>query len=604
MTLEAYYVLTVLTVAVVFFSFEWIAVEVVAVVVLVLLVAAGILSPQEGFSGFGSEAVIAIGSLLVIGAGLVRSGAVRWMADRLGVLAGTGYKRLLLVSTAIPGIVSGFINIIASISIFIPAVLRLARRHKIGPAGLLLPMALSGLLGANLTLIGAGHNLVVNDLLQEQTRESFGFFEFAPIGGILLSGIILYAQLFSGTLHSRNNDRPSDPRSTLHELIAIYELNDRLWECQVAPDSTACCRSLADIAPGRKYGLSVLMVLRKGSQMAAESRDLIIQADDVLALSGRRDQVEALIRDNPGLVLMGQLDAEADFAWSAFDLVEVSVPPRSHLIGKSLRDKGLRRNHGLIAISVWRDRPYRSAVNDRRLQAGDGILLFGSRSHVLAFKAEPDLLWLNEARKQEAPLHLRKFAPYAALIFLVVIASAALNLMSIAVAALAGAAAMVILGIVPPKEAYRHIDWRTVVLVGAMYPVGTALQKTGAAAAMAELVLRSAGQWGFVPALAAVGLLAMLITQPLHNAVAALIMTPVALQVAGSLGANPNAFAMAVVVGASASFLMPVGHPAPMMVQQPGGYRNSDYLKFGIGAALFVLVVIAGVIPVFWPFNA
>jgi len=161
----------------------------------------------------------------------------------------------------------------------------------------------------------------------------------------------------------------------------------------------------------------------------------------------------------------------------------------------------------------------------------------------------------------------------------------------------------VLLGIIPPQLAYRHIDWRTLILVGAMYPVGLALQKTGTAEAMADHILHSAGAWGPVPALAAVGFVAMLLTQPLHNAVAAVIMTPVALQVAGSLGANPKAFALAVLVGASASFLMPVGHPAPLMVQSPGGYRNRDYLKFGIGAALFVMVVITAVIPLLWPLG-
>jgi di/tricarboxylate transporter len=324
----------------------------------------------------------------------------------------------------------------------------------------------------------------------------------------------------------------------------------------------------------------------------------------VLALSGRREQLEALVRDHGGLVLMGQLDAGAAFRWSLFDLVEVSVPPRSALIGTTLREKSLRRNHGLIAISLWRNgRPYRSAVIDRPLQAGDGILLFGSRGHVREFRPEPDFIWLHRPRKQEAPLRLRKFAPIATLIFLAVIAGAALDLISIAVGSLAGAAAMVLLGIIPPRLAYRHIDWRTLILVGAMYPVGLALQKTGTAEAMADLILHSAGAWGPIPALAAVGFAAMLLTQPLHNAVAAVIMTPVALQVAGSLGANPKAFALAVLVGASASFLMPVGHPAPLMVQSPGGYRNRDYLKFGIGAALFVLVVITAVIPLLWPLG-
>jgi di/tricarboxylate transporter len=188
-------------------------------------------------------------------------------------------------------------------------------------------------------------------------------------------------------------------------------------------------------------------------------------------------------------------------------------------------------------------------------------------------------------------------------IFLAVILTAAMGWVSIAVAALGGAALMAILGIMPPGRIYRKVDWRTLILIGGMYPVGTALQKTGAAAGLADLVLHLVGGLGAVPSLTAVGLLALLLTQPMHNAVAALIVTPVALQIAETLGGNPKAFALAVVVGASASFIMPVGHPAPLLVKEPGGYRNLDYLKFGAGAALFVLAVIAVVIPLLWPLE-
>jgi di/tricarboxylate transporter len=219
------------------------------------------------------------------------------------------------------------------------------------------------------------------------------------------------------------------------------------------------------------------------------------------------------------------------------------------------------------------------------------------------FSPEPDLVWVHKPRPQEAPLHLRKLAPVAVSIFLAVILSAAVGWVSIAVAALAGAALMAVLGIMPPGRIYREVDWRTLILIGGMYPMGAALQETGAAAGLADLVLRLVGDWGAVPALTAVGLLALLLTQPMHNAVAALIATPVALQVSASMGADPKAFALAVVVGASASFLLPVGHPAPLLVQEPGGYRNRDYLTFGTGAALLVLAVIALVIPRLWPLG-
>lgn len=602
MEIKAYIVFAILAVAVVLFAFEWVPPEVVAVLTLVSLSVFGILTPQEAFAGFSSNAVIAIAALLVISAGLVRSGAVKWLAGKMEMLAGSRYSRILLVSTAAPGIISGFINIVASVSIFIPAILRLARRNRMGSAELMLPMAVCSLAGANLSLIGASHNLVVNSVLQQQTGSSFGFFEFAPIGAILLIGTIIYSLLFSRVLFNGKQDiSRQTAEETPHNLIQTYKLNKRLWEILVQPDSPVCDHTMEDIGPGSHYGLSVLLVMRQQKQLAVENKKFVIEANDVLALSGSQDRVEAFIRDHSGLVLMGQPIAEEEFTWSAFDMVEVVVPPRSKLIGKTLRQSDLRRKTGMTAVGLWRnDKPIRSEIRDRVLAPGDGILLIGGRDKVRDFVPRPDFLWLQKPRKQEAPLHLRKFAPVAALIFLAVIASAALNWLSIAVAALAGAAAMVLLGIIDMKGAYNQIDWRTLILIGGMYPIGTALQKTGAAEFMAELIQFSVGPFGTAAALVTVAFMTLLLTQPMHNAVAALIMTPVAIKVAGALDANPKAFALAVLVAASASFLMPVGHPAPLLVRKPGGYRNIDYLKFGFGPALFILAVVAVVVPLFW----
>ena len=285
-------------------------------------------------------------------------------------------------------------------------------------------------------------------------------------------------------------------------------------------------------------------------------------------------------------------------------MLEVVVPPRSGMVGRTLREKRMRHATGMTAVGLWRgDRAFWTGIYDRRLQAGDAVLFFGNRARIRDFRPEPDFLWLNKPRKQEAPFHLRKFAPAAAFIFFAVIVSAAMDWLPIATASLAGAAAMILLGILDTKEAYRLIDWRTLILIAGMYPVGTALDKTGAAKELAEIILQSAGTWGAVPALVAVGLLALILTQPMHSAVAALIVTPIALQVADTLSANPKAFAVAVIIGASASFLMPVGHPAPLLVREPGAYSNLDYLRFGIIPAFFVLIVIALVIPLFWPLG-
>ena len=605
-SIEAATVLGVLAAAVFLFISSWISADVVAVLSLTALVLSGILTPDEAFSGFSSSAVMAIAALLMISTGLVRTGVVKWIADRLGSWTGESYPRLLIATTVVPGVLSGFISIVAAVSIFIPALLRMARRSRLaGAKDLLMPMAFCGLAGSNLTLIGASHNLVVNSLLQKQTGHSLGLFEFAPLGAVLLAVLVIYSLLFRTTLR-RGESEPRDkaPQDPIGDLVRRYQLNERLWEIQVTKDSPVCCKTIGEIGLGREYGLSCLLVLRGGKQLPVEHQEFAIEPDDVLAVEGRRERVESFTGKQEGLVLMGQPAAEEEFTWSVFELAEIVVPPHSNMVGKTLREVDFRHRTGVVAVGLWRDHhPIRTGIGNIPLEPGDGLLLFGTKTHVRSFRPKPDFLWLQKPRKEESVPSLHRLAPIAALIFILVVVSAAFHWVSLAVAAVAGAAAMVLIGALTPMTAYRQIDWRTLILIGGMYPVGTALQKTGAAGIIADLIMYLFGALHPAWSILAVGLMALLLTQPMHNAVAAMIMTPVAIQVAQQLGANPEPFAVAVLVGASASFLMPVGHPAVLLVQAPGGYRNTDYLRFGFGPALLVLGVIALMIPLLWPLK-
>lgn len=243
--MEAAIVLAVLAAAVFLFIAEWVSADVVAVLALAALVFAGVLTPEEAFSGFSSSAVVAIAALLMISTGLVRTGVVKWIADRMGSWTGESYPRLLFVSTAAPGLLSGFIHIVAAVSIFIPALLRMARRGRARAGDLLMPMAVCGLAGANLSLIGASHNLVVDSLLQEQTGRSFGFFEFTPLGLVLLAAMVLYSLMFTRILQ-KGEVKPRDkaPQDPIGDLVRRYRLNDRLWEIQVTKDSPVCCKTI------------------------------------------------------------------------------------------------------------------------------------------------------------------------------------------------------------------------------------------------------------------------------------------------------------------------------------------------------------------------
>lgn len=604
MSFDMIYTFSVLAIAVLFFIFEWIRADVVAVLVLVSLTVGGVLTPDEAFAGFSSNAVIAIGALLVVSTGLVRSGVVKWIADHLKSIVRDSRRLLILTSTLIPGILSGFINIVAAVTIFIPAVRRMARQSNQDSAILLLPMAVTGLVGANLSLIGASHNLVVDSLLQEAASESFGFFEFSPIGAVLVVVAVIHALLFGPWLLKGKKDNGSeeeDQHTDDEDLINIYEMNNRLWEILVMSGSSVAGKPLKEIGMGTDYGLNPILVLRNGDQHPVENSDFRLAEKDVVAVGGREERVMAFAQSHDNISVLGQPDLKEEYSWSAFELVEVVVPPRSPAIDRTLREIHVRRDFGLTCIALWRkDQAYRTETRDRKLKEGDALLLFGSRERVCRFDPKPDFLWRHPPQEEEAPAELRHLGPWAALIFLAVILSAAFNLVSIAVAALAGAVLMILIGILTPRQSYDAISWKTLILIGGMYPVGTALEKTGAASLLSDLIVNSVGTYGTIYALVGVAFLAMVLTQPMHNAVVAVIMTPVAVKVAEALSSNPKAFAVAVIVGASASFLMPVGHPAPLLVQKPGGYSNADYFKYGIGLNLVILAVVAGMVPLLW----
>ena len=602
MTIEIGVVFVILGTAMLLFITGWIRADIVAVLVLVSLAATGILEVEEVLKGFSSEAVIAIAGLLILSAGLVRSGVVRWVAERLNDIAGGSRKRLTLMSSLVPGVLSGFVSDIATVSLFIPVVLRLARKNDIPRSKLLLPIAMAALAGGNLTIIGASHNLVVNDLLRSSGQPALGFFEIAPVGIALIISFAVYTLVLGQRLLSGNKGAPEN-REDRTDLMRTYHLEDRLWEVLLLDDSSWVGKTMPEIAIGSGHGLTVLSVVRHDEPQLLNRVGFVLEKDDVLLVSGRRTRLDKLVQEHPGLKVLGHPSQPERFPSSSGELIEVVVPPRSAVIGKAMTDLDLRSKTCLTGVAIWRaDNPIRTDVGTTALQEGDALLLYGPGDQTRSYDPRPDFLWLHKPHPEEAPRKLRHLGKWAALIMAGVIALAGFNLLPIAVAALGGAALMVLIGILPLRLVYEHVEWRTIVLVGAMFPLGLAMEKSGAAGLVSSLIADTLGTLGPHITMIGITLIALLLTQTLHGAAVAVIMTPVALDTAGLIGVEPKAFAVAVIVGAAATYLLPEGHPAPLMVQSPGSYKTRDYLKYGAGLVAITLLVVAVVVPLMWPF--
>jgi di/tricarboxylate transporter len=394
------------------------------------------------------------------------------------------------------------------------------------------------------------------------------------------------------------NDQPGFRRLDVNGA-AEYHLEERLLSIRVLEDSSLIGRTLTESRLGAAYGLAVLRIVSRGDDLLPTA-DMPLQAGDLLVVGGRPLDIEVL----KGLqTLKVERQADADLAAlenGHVQIVEVMLSPYTTLAGKTLRELSFREKFGVSVLAIWRgERSYRSDLANVPLQYGDALLCFGEQEKLRTLARERDFVVLK-MDLQEKP-RTRK-APIAALIMAAVVLSAMLFGLPISLAAIAGCVLMVLSGALTMDEAYQGIDWRSIFVIAAMLPLGIAMQETGAAALLGNLVVQTFGAYGNSAVLAGLMFLAMLTTQFMPSPAVAVIMSPIALTAAQNLGIAPQAYLLGIAYALAACFLSPVAHPANLLVMSPGGYRFSDYLKHGLPLSIIVLVVSFFFLPVLFPY--
>ena len=414
----------------------------------------------------------------------------------------------------------------------------------------------------------------------------------------LLADDVLLVQGRSTQLEELN--RESGLHVTPPEALEPYNLEERLMMVYVPEDSTLVGKTLIESRLGDAYGLGVLGIIRQGSTNLMPSPEEPIEGGDTLLVKGKQSDlimIEGL--KNLGVETqsapdLGKLETEET------GLAETVLSPHTTLVGKTLREINFRAKYGLSVLAIWRGgSAYRSNLRDMALRFGDALLLYGPRQRLRMLGSEPDFLVLTE-EAQEAPKS--KKMPIALLIMALVLLPVILGWVSIAVSAVVGVVLMILTRCLSMEEAYRYIEWKAVFLIAGMLPLGIAMEKTGAARFLAEVMLSMIGDLGPVAVMAGLFILAALASQIMPNPAVAVLLAPVALNAASDLGVSPFPLMMTVAVSASAAFLSPVGHSANVLVMGPGGYRFSDYIKVGLPLTLAILIVVILVMPIFWPF--
>jgi len=593
MTFEIGLTLGIIVMALVLFATEKLRVDLIALIVLLLASITGLVPKEDVFSGFANPAVITIWAVYIVSGGLFKTGVADILGSFILRLSGSGEARLIAVIMLVCGIMSAFMNNVGAVAVLMPAVIGISNKTKIPVSKLLIPLAFSSLLGGSMTLIGTPANILAQGILVARGLPSFGFFDITPMGIIALLTGIIYMVLIGRHL--------LPVRVTASDLKVSKQLRPYIGEVQVNPQSSLVGKNLYESKLGEEYDLNVLSVHRDGSLITRLHRDFIIEPNDRLILEGSaqnmitaQDNLNLISQPNPDIDLI-DLDMEDSY------IFEATLSPLSKIAGRTLKEVRFRDRFGFTALAIWR---YGDVITERLrdtpLHFGDALLLQGPPGRVAALNDGNEFLVMQHVDIEKRGR--REKAPLAAGIMLLVIALAIFSDLGIAISMVTGSVLMVLTGCLTMDDAYESIDWRTVFLVGGMLTLGIAMENTGTAQFLADLLLGAIGDWGPLALLAGIYLLSALITQPMSNAAAVVLMVPIAIEIALDIDANILTFVMAVVIGAATSFMTPVGHKANVLVFGPGGYKFFDYTRVGILLTAFLFIVSMIFLPILWPF--
>jgi di/tricarboxylate transporter len=591
MTFEIGFVLAVILVAVILFATEKLRVDIIALLVLLTLALSGIVSPAEAFSGFSSPAVITVWAVYIVSAGLFKTGVADILGQKIIKIAGNSEPRLIAAIMITCGVMSAFMNNIGATAVLLPAVVGISRQAKIPLSRLLIPLSFSSLMGGNMTLIGTPPNVLASSMLTQRGLPTFSFFDFTPLGAIIFTAGILYMVLVGRHLLPKNESLEKASLSHLREYIS---------EIRIPAESSLVGKTLNQSQLGARYDLSVLSILRRDKVKVLPLPDILIRAEDLLTVEGTveqllkaKEQLGVQIESERKLNISEVLDNEDNH------IFEATLSPRAPFAGKTLREILFRDRYGFTTLAIWRQgEVITERLRDVRLKFGDTLLLQGSRRRIGAMQKSGDFLVLEPVTLEER----RKDKIFLALgISVLVLGLVTVGGFNIATAMLIGAVSMVLTGCLNMDEAYQSIEWRSVFLIAGMLPLGIAMETTGTARFLAENIVSLLGGFGPLAILAGLTLFAGLVTEPMSNAAATVLIVPIAIDIALGLGASPQAFVMATVIGASTSFLTPVGHQANVLVMGPGGYRFFDYTRVGFWLNLLILGLVVLLLPLFWP---
>ena len=589
--------------AVVLFVWNKIPVVIVAMGVAVALWATGVLSLGDSMAGMGDPAVIFIATLFIVSAGLERTGVTAWAGQQLIARAGEDSRtRLLTLTGLLVAALTALISVNGAVAALLPVVVVMAVRLRRPTSQLLMPLVFSAHAGSLLALTGTPVNVLVSNASVDAGLARFGFFEFTLVGVPLLAGTIAIIVLIGEkVLPTRNGpSMPADFSRHARTLVEQYGLSSGLFQMRVRPTSPFVGAE-PDALDLSAYGS--LQVVGVQDATAAPLRRKDIVAGDYVLVRGDADAAAAFAADKH---LAFREDKDGSVEETLFNrnsgLAEVMIPPRSPMIGQTVFQGMVTESGDLMIIAIQRQGSD-AGEGKIQLQAGDTLLLQGTWKALDVHLNDPDVLVVNSpdvVRRQAVPLGAG--AKQAIAILAVMVLLLATGIVPPAIAGLLAAGALILTGVMSVDQSYRAIDWTTVILVGALMPLSTAMEQTGAAKLMAEGLVALVGDAGPMALLAGLFILTAIMGQLISNTATALIVIPIGVAAAESLGISARPVLMSIAVAAAGAFLTPIATPTNLMVMGPGGYKFGDYWKLGLPLLIWFFVVSVFVVPLIWRF--
>ncbi len=594
--MEHLFILGLITLALVLFAMEVVRPDIVALGVTLILLLTGTVTIEDGFSGFSNPAVITVIAMFILSEGIVKTGITDKIASYLIRIGGNNPIILTVLVMLTVGVMSAFMNNIGATAVLLTAVFAISQKTNYPASKLLIPLSFGSLLGGLTTLIGTPPNLLVSMAMEDAGFAGFKMFDFFPTGSVILLVAIIYMAFIGRKLIAK--------RKMSGDYMNQYQLTDYLTEIFIKPGSTLAGKTLQQSNLTKEFEITVLRIHR----MENDSERVILPRHDTLLKENDRLLVEGNItrlmqfKDNDRF----EISAERKFDDASLKgdnvvIAEVAIAPNANIIGQSIKRVDVRRRFGVLAMALRRQEQVFAKYTNVPLDTGDVLLVQGTQEAMVRLAENPNFLVVN---RLEHEIRNTSKAPFALAIMFMIITAASTGILHISTAGFLGVLLMIITNCLKAQDIYRAVEWRVVFLIAFMMPLGIAMNDdhTGTARWLAGHIVGFAGEYGPYFLLGCLFLFTTLITEVMSNAAAAVLLAPIGISIATGMNYEPHPFMMAIAIGASTTFLTPIGHQANVLVYGVGGYRFTDFTKVGLPLNIIIFIVAMLLIPFVWPF--